>query len=92
MSRAWQRRPGRHEPVRTCAGCGARAPRSQMRRFALASDAGLEWRRAGGRGSYLHESGECAQKFVARKKLVPGLRARVARGAREALVATAELS
>ena len=86
------RRHTRPAPVRTCAGCGGRAPKDHMRRFGLVGNGSLEWRRAGGRGSYLHPSGDCATKFVARKKLVPGLRARIARDAREALVATAEIS
>jgi len=82
----------RHVPIRTCAGCGRRAPREQLRRFGLAKDGGLEWRRTGGRGSYLHRSADCVGRFVQRKKVVPGLRARIARGAREALVASAEIS
>lgn len=91
MSRLVRRRHARHVPVRTCAGCGTRAPGPELRRFALASNGGVEWRPTGGRGSYLHPSADCAGKFVARKKLVPGLRARVAREARVALVAAAGL-
>lgn len=88
----------RHVPTRTCAGCGQRSSKAEMRRFGLVLDASaaderrLEWRSQGGRGSYLHRSAECARTFVAKKKPVLGLRARVARSAREALVDEAALS
>ena len=92
MSVAVQVRRSRHVAVRTCAGCGRRAPKAELRRFGLAVEGGLEWRHAGGRGSYLHYSGDCARQFALRKKIVPGLRTRIARDAREALVATTEIS
>ena len=77
----------RHVPVRTCAGCGGRAPRAMMRRLALISgQVGVEWRDAGGRGTYLHDTAECRQRFVGGKKRLPGLRATVGRRDRQLLL------
>jgi hypothetical protein len=81
------RRRRAHVPERTCAGCGTRAPRSELSRIALGTGGDtLEWRTSGGRGTYLHDSDECRRRFVSGKKRLPGLRASVGRAAREALV------
>ena len=80
-----------HIPSRTCAGCGQRDARSEMRRFALGAPGRLEWKERGGRGSYLHATRECEAKFLANKKSVRGLRARIAVEVREQLLATAEI-
>ncbi len=81
------RRHGVRVSLRTCAGCGERAPRDLLRRIALAADGrSLEWRLRGGRGTYLHESAECRRRFVEGRKALLGLRARVDRAERERLV------
>jgi predicted RNA-binding protein YlxR (DUF448 family) len=78
---------GAHVPIRTCAGCGGRAPRAEMRRVALSEDRrSLEWRSTGGRGTYLHESADCVRRFVDAKKAIPGLRVRMERAERLRLV------
>ncbi len=46
----------------------------------------LEWRRSGGRGTYLHERAECHARFVDAKKAIPGLRVRIERTERLRLV------
>lgn len=74
-------------PIRTCAGCGERAPRPAMRRIGLSADrCSLEWRASGGRGTYLHERAECFARFVDAKKAIPGLRVRMERTERLRLV------
>jgi uncharacterized protein len=55
--------------MRRCAGCGASAPRAELRRFAtvegrVVPDPGA---RAPGRGAWLHESRECWEAAVARR-------------------------
>jgi hypothetical protein len=75
-------------PVRSCVGCGARAPQDALIRMtwhegALRPD-GVE--RAGGRGGYLHRRAACWQAFVVRRGSIRSLRAPVPRAAREALV------
>ncbi|MBM4268779.1 MAG: YlxR family protein [Deltaproteobacteria bacterium] len=78
--------------MRTCAGCGERAAQDSMQRLGVTPQGGLEWRRIGGRGSYLHSEGACAERFVASRKMVLGLRVRVSRAVREALLSTAPKS
>ena len=79
-----------HEPVRTCTGCGARAPRRALVRFVasggrLALDAPG---RAPGRGAYLHERAECWSAFVRRRGPVRSLRFTPPMSERESLIAT----
>jgi predicted RNA-binding protein YlxR (DUF448 family) len=78
-------------PVRTCVGCGARAPQPTLTRFVshdgeLRLDAGR--RRHPGRGAYLHDSTSCRVGFVQRRGAVRSLRAAPSKAAREALVHT----
>ena len=80
----------RHVPVRTCLGCGVADPQSALLRIVRDSAGTLRLdtkRRAGGRGGYLHRSGECWARFTKRKGLVRSLRAAIDRPARAALVA-----
>ena len=77
------------EPVRTCVGCGARAPQRVLLRFG-AGPAGLHLdgrRRAPGRGAYLHASPECWLAFTRRRGPVRSLRSSPAPAERAALVA-----
>jgi uncharacterized protein len=74
--------------VRSCAGCGERAPQGELVRMtwrdgALRRDGA---RRADGRGAYLHGRPACWNAFVARRGPVRSLRTAVPRAAREALV------
>ena len=74
--------------MRSCAGCGERAPQGELVRMtwrdgALRRDAG---RRAEGRGAYLHGRPACWETFVARRGSVRSLRTSVPRDARVALV------
>jgi len=75
-------------PVRSCVGCGARAPQDGMIRVtwrdgALQPDTA---KRAAGRGGYLHRTPACWDAFVVRRGSVRSLRTAVPRAAREALV------
>lgn len=58
-----------------------------MQRVGLSEDRrSLEWRRTGGRGTYLHESADCVRCFVDARKAIPGLRVRMERAERLRLV------
>jgi uncharacterized protein len=75
-------------PVRTCVGCGARAPQPTLTRFIsrdgeLVLDAG---RRQAGRGAYLHDATSCWSAFVQRRGAVRSLRTTPAKAMREALI------
>jgi uncharacterized protein len=75
-------------PVRSCVGCGTRAPQAELVRMtwrdgALRRDGA---RRADGRGAYLHGRPACWNAFLARRGPVRSLRTAVPRAAREALV------
>ena len=77
------------EPIRTCTGCGARAPQRALVRF-VAMGGALEpdgRRRAPGRGAYLHRSADCWTVFARRRGPVRSLRMTPARPERERLVA-----
>ena len=77
-----------HAPIRSCTGCGVRAPKAQLLRF-VAAKSGLEIdvaRRLPGRGAYLHADDSCWQAFVARKPPLRSLRRSVDRNLRAALV------
>jgi predicted RNA-binding protein YlxR (DUF448 family) len=67
-------------PLRTCAGCGDRAPKTELRRVvrepngAIRSDVAG---RAPGRGGYVHPATACIEAAVARGGLARALRASV---------------
>jgi len=78
----------RHTPLRSCTGCGTRAPQSELLRFVaagpgLALDSG---RREPGRGAYLHPNEACWAAFAARKPPLRSLRRSVDRNQRALLV------
>ena len=76
------------EPVRTCTGCGSRAPQQALVRFVI-RDGRLEVdgrRRAPGRGAYLHRAADCWTAFVRRRGPVRSLRATPAASERQRLV------
>ena len=67
---------GRPGITRTCAGCGARAPRSELRRFANVGGALVPdpMTRLPGRGAWLHEAQDCWERAVARHGFQRALR------------------
>lgn len=77
--------------MRTCVGCGTRAPQGALLRFVSAGDGGLTLdprRGLPGRGAWLHGDPACWSAFVGRRGPVRSLRATPTRAAREALRAT----
>jgi len=78
-----------HVPIRTCLGCGGRAPKVELLRVVaqqghLTLDPG---QRHGGRGGYLHRDPSCWSTFARRKGNVRSLKVAVDRSARAAFVA-----
>ncbi|MFN8545869.1 MAG: YlxR family protein [Candidatus Binatia bacterium] len=76
-------------PVRTCVGCGERAPVTELLRFHVAAD-GLAPDRVGrapGRGAYLHRQPACWTAFARRRGAVRSLRVSPPPAARTALIA-----
>ena len=65
------------EPIRTCVGCGERAPQRTLVRLVATAD-GLALdppdRRAPGRGAYLHAAPACWTAFTRRRGPVRSLR------------------
>ena len=57
------------EPIRSCAGCRARAPRSVLHRFANVDGALVPdpAARLPGRGAWLHPAHECWEAAVSRR-------------------------
>jgi predicted RNA-binding protein YlxR (DUF448 family) len=77
-------------PVRTCVGCGARAPQPTLHRFVAERDGGLRAdsaRRAPGRGAYLHLRAECLRRFARATGAVRSLRRTPTPAARARLAA-----
>jgi hypothetical protein len=77
-------------PVRTCVGCGERAPKPGLHRFVAECDGGLRAdpaRRAPGRGAYLHPRPECLRRFVRATGPVRSLRRTPTPAARALLAA-----
>jgi hypothetical protein len=77
-------------PIRSCVGCGERAPQAELLRVVLeGGDLRLDrGRRSPGRGAYLHARTACWTRFASRRGVVRSLRATPSRAAREALAAT----
>jgi predicted RNA-binding protein YlxR (DUF448 family) len=79
-------------PMRTCVGCGQRAPKPQLQRFVRAAD-GLRpdpVQRAAGRGAYLHRAGACVARFARGKGPLRSLRCTPSPSARGALAAVVD--
>ncbi len=55
-----------HTPIRTCAGCGRKAPQSELVRF-RAQDGRLTTRRGPGRSAYTCRRLACFERAVARR-------------------------
>ncbi len=76
-------------PIRSCVGCGARAPQPELLCLVSAVDGALRLvsrRRRTGRTAYLHDRLACWERFAARKGAVRSLRRSVDKGARIELV------
>ena len=75
-------------PIRSCVGCGDRAPQATLLRMTY-GDGVLRHdgtARTAGRGAYLHERPACWDAFVARRGPVRSLRSAVPRDVRIHLV------
>jgi predicted RNA-binding protein YlxR (DUF448 family) len=77
------------EPIRTCTGCGGRAPQRTLVRFVTTGGRlQLDERRsAPGRGAYLHRASDCWTAFVRRRGQIRSLRSSPPPSERERLVA-----
>lgn len=67
----------RAEPVRTCAGCRARTPKSELLRVARRPDGSVAVDPSGrqpGRGAYVHRRADCVEVAVAKGGLARALR------------------
>jgi uncharacterized protein len=73
--------PPHRVPIRTCAGCRARVPKSDLVRVARGAD-GLgrldPTGAAPGRGAYVHPRADCVEAAIAKGGLARALRAGVA--------------
>jgi len=65
------------EPVRRCAGCGRRAPQSELQRFAAAGGRLVPGRTAPGRGVYTCRSRACFERARLERGFARALRRRV---------------
>jgi predicted RNA-binding protein YlxR (DUF448 family) len=55
-------------PVRTCVGCGAAVARGELVRLRIVGErVVIDHGKAGGRGAWLHPSGECLEKAARRR-------------------------
>jgi predicted RNA-binding protein YlxR (DUF448 family) len=76
---------GKHVPVRTCAGCGRRAPRGELIRLAARPGGGLAVDLPGrlpGRGAYLCPDRGCLESALKRRRLERSLRVSLTEGQR----------
>jgi len=77
---------GRHRAIRTCVGCGGRAPQGALIRFRVSPTGEVvlaDASRVPGRSAYLHLDPECWSQFLRRKGRVPSLRRTLSREQRE---------
>lgn len=86
-----RQRSSRHVAIRTCVGCGVRAPQCQLLRFGLTENGNLAQRSSGaprGRSAYLHPERECWERFATRKGTLVSLRRAIPREERRRFTAT----
>lgn len=62
------------QPVRTCAGCGRRAPQAELVRFAARDGRLVAGRTEPGRGAYTCRRLQCFERAVARRGFARTLR------------------
>jgi uncharacterized protein len=73
-------------PVRTCVGCGAKAPQGELVRLKAEGErVVVDHARTGGRGAWLHAADPCLERAVKRRALPRALRADGARADAAAL-------
>lgn len=63
-----------HVPVRTCAGCGARAPQSDLIRFVAREGELVAGASTPGRGVYTHRRLACFERAASRRAFARTLR------------------
>jgi predicted RNA-binding protein YlxR (DUF448 family) len=63
-----------HVPTRTCAGCGARAPQSELIRFVARNGELVPAADAPGRGVYTHRRLACFERAASRRAFARTLR------------------
>jgi predicted RNA-binding protein YlxR (DUF448 family) len=74
------------DPVRTCVGCGAKAPQRQLVRLVAEADrVKVDREKSGGRGAWLHAADACLERAVKRRVFGRALRAEGARADAAAL-------
>jgi predicted RNA-binding protein YlxR (DUF448 family) len=61
-------------PTRTCAGCGARAPKAELIRFVARDGELVPGPRAEGRGVYTHRRLACFERAASRRAFARTLR------------------
>jgi len=64
-------------PIRTCAGCGGRAPQRDLTRIAATSGGAIVFNaksRAPGRGAYLHPNRNCLDRALKRRAIERALK------------------
>ena len=70
------------EPIRTCVGCGERAPQRALVRVRVTADGRLSEYERRGRSAYLHARTDCVRALVRSKGLSRALRTTIAKGPR----------
>ncbi len=64
------------QPIRTCIGCGGKAPQPELVRLkAEAGSVVLDRTRTGGRGAWLHPAPACLDRALRRRVFARALRA-----------------
>jgi uncharacterized protein len=64
----------RHVPIRTCAGCGRKAPQAELVRFVAKEGVLAPGRREPGRGVYVCRRRPCFERAAARRAFSRTLR------------------
>ena len=65
------------DPIRTCVGCGRRAPQSELQRFTAPDGILVAGRAEPGRGAYTCRRLQCFERAVARRGFARTLRRNV---------------
>ncbi|MBI4529128.1 MAG: YlxR family protein [Deltaproteobacteria bacterium] len=79
----------RHQPQRTCLGCGARDEKRLLVRLATRGAGELAIDQSGrGRGGYVHPAEECWQAFLRRKSVYRAFHVEIGRETRERVITT----
>ncbi|GAO05466.1 YlxR family protein [Anaeromyxobacter sp. PSR-1] len=75
-----------NEPVRTCIGCGAKAPQRELVRLKVMGDrVTVDREQRGGRGAWLHAAPPCLERAAKRRAFARALRAEGVRADAETL-------